>query len=180
MGRPAVFLDRDGTLIEDTHYIADPAAVRLIAGAAQAVTRLRSAGFAVVVITNQSGIARGRISPTAYQAVKARLDGLLEEAGTGLDGTYMCPHHPDADGACDCRKPGTGMFLRAARELGLDLSRSILVGDRWRDVAAAPALGARGILVPTAETPAVEIDQAQRDAIVVPTLAAAVDMITGE
>jgi beta-phosphoglucomutase-like phosphatase (HAD superfamily) len=72
------------------------------------------------------------------------------------------------------------MFLRAARELGLDLSRSILVGDRWRDVAAAPALGARGILVPTAETPAVEIDQAQRDAIVVPTLAAAVDMITGE
>jgi len=177
MDRPAVFLDRDGTLIEDVHYLADPAAVTLVTGAADAVARLRSAGFAAIVITNQSGIARGRITLSAYTAVKARLDGLLEAAGTQLDATYMCPHHPDVDRACDCRKPGAGLFIRAARELSLDLSRSVLIGDRWRDIAASGALGARGILVPSAETPDLDIDQARREAVVAPTLAAAVDMI---
>jgi D-glycero-D-manno-heptose 1,7-bisphosphate phosphatase len=176
-GRPAVFLDRDGTLIEDMHYLADPTAVTLLPGAAQSIARLRAAGFVAVVTTNQSGIARGRITPEAYAAVKARLDALLEASGTQLDATYMCPHHPDVTGPCDCRKPGTGLLTRARRELGIDLSRSVLIGDRWRDIAAAAELSARGILVPSPETPASEVEQAQHDAAVARTLAAAVDMI---
>jgi D-glycero-D-manno-heptose 1,7-bisphosphate phosphatase len=178
-GRPAVFLDRDGTLIEDMHYLADPMAVTLVPGATQAVARLRAAGFAAIVTTNQSGIARGRITPDAYAAVKARLDALLEAGGTRLDATYMCPHHPDVTGPCDCRKPGTGLLTRARHELGIDLSRSVLIGDRWRDIAAAAELSARGILVPSPETSASEIEQARHDAAVARTLAAAVDMIVG-
>ena len=177
--RPAVFLDRDGTLIEDRHYLANPDDVAFIDGAADAVRRLRAAGFAVVVTTNQSGIARGRISDSAYAAVAGRLDAMLAESGVRLDATYMCPHHPDVTGPCACRKPGPGMFLDAARDLELDLGRSVLVGDRWRDIAAAAALHARGILVPSGETPPADIDQAKHAAMVAPNLRAAVDWIIG-
>jgi D-glycero-D-manno-heptose 1,7-bisphosphate phosphatase len=177
--RPAVFLDRDGTLIEDRHYLANPDDVALVDGAVDALRRLRAAGFAVVVTTNQSGIARGHVTPDAYAAVAGRLDAVLAASGVRLDATYMCPHHPDVTGPCACRKPEPGMFADAARDLALDLGRSVLVGDRWRDIAAAPALHARGILVPSAETPSADIDHAQRDAMVLPTLGAAVDWIVG-
>ncbi len=146
-GRPAVFLDRDGTVIEDRDYLSDPAGVRLLPGAARGMRRLADAGYALVIATNQSGIARGLFGEADYRAVRARLDELLAAAGVRLAGTYHCPHHPDFTGPCACRKPAPGMFLRAARELGLDLARSVLVGDRVRDVAPAADLGARAILV---------------------------------
>jgi D-glycero-D-manno-heptose 1,7-bisphosphate phosphatase len=176
-GRPAVFLDRDGTLIHDKGYLASPDDVSLIADAIHAVARLRSAGFAVVIVTNQSGIDRGVIPLSAYAVVEARVAELLRVGGAVLDRTYMCPHHPDVSGPCDCRKPAAGLFRRAAEELSLDLSRSVLVGDRWRDIAAAGPLHARGILVPSAVTPEDDTREAREHATIAPTLTAAVDMI---
>ena len=146
-GRPAVFFDRDGTLIEDLHYLRDPAGVRLLPGTADAVRRLNAAGYAAVVVTNQSGIARGLLTESEYQATARRLDALLAAEGAMLDGHYHCPHHPSLSGPCDCRKPGVLLYRRAAADLHLDPAASWWVGDRLRDVAAASALGGRGILV---------------------------------
>lgn len=147
--RPAVFLDRDGTVIQEREYLADPAGVRLVPGAAEAIRRLRAAGYAVVIVTNQSGIARGLYRESDYRAVAARLDTMLARAGARPDGTYHCPHHPDLTGPCPCRKPGTGMHRRAAEELGLDLAASVYVGDKPTDVEPGLALGGRGVLVRT-------------------------------
>ncbi|MBT8403021.1 MAG: HAD family hydrolase [Gemmatimonadetes bacterium] len=148
-GRPAVFLDRDGTLIEDADYLADPEGVVLIAGAADALARLRAAGFALVVVTNQSGIARGRFTEGDYRRVSARLDELLAEGGVALDASLHCPHHPTYSGPCGCRKPAPGMLVSAAGALGLDLDRSWIVGDKVTDLQAGDAAGAAGILVRT-------------------------------
>jgi D,D-heptose 1,7-bisphosphate phosphatase len=147
--RPAVFLDRDGTLIEERHYLSDPDGVVLLAGVGEALKALRDAGFALVLATNQSGLARGLLSEEDYRAVAGRVEDLLARAGVRLDGIWSCPHHPDVDGPCACRKPGTGMFREAARYLRLDLSRSYFVGDRARDVLPALELGGKGILVLT-------------------------------
>lgn len=147
--RPAVFLDRDGTLMEEKDYLADPEGVALLPGAAEALGLLREAGFALVVVTNQSGIARGLYGMEEYRAVARRLEELLEAHGIRLDATYVCPHHPDATGPCECRKPAPGLFRAAAKDLGLDLSRSFFVGDRSRDVLPARELGGTGILVRT-------------------------------
>ncbi len=147
--RPAVFLDRDGTLIEQKEYLADPDGVVLLPGATDALASLRDARYALVVVTNQSGIARGLYGEAEYQAVSERVNRLLEKAGTPVDATYYCPHHPDLTGPCACRKPGIGMYRRAARELDLDLSASWYVGDKLSDVLPAGALGGRGILVRT-------------------------------
>ncbi len=145
--RPAVFVDRDGTLIEDRDYLADPSGVSLVPGAVEALASLRAAGFALVVVTNQSGIARGLYRLEDYHAVTQRLDAVLGAAGVPLDGTYFCPHHPDYTGPCTCRKPGVGMYVRAAGELGLDLQASWYVGDKITDVLPALELGGQGILV---------------------------------
>jgi D-glycero-D-manno-heptose 1,7-bisphosphate phosphatase len=145
--RPAVFVDRDGTLIVERDYLADPAGVELVDGAAGALRALRGAGYALVVVTNQSGIARGLYTEDDYRRVAARLDHVLEERGVPVDGTYYCPHHPDFTGPCTCRKPGTGMYEQAARDLDLDLAASWYVGDKVADVLPALALGGRGILV---------------------------------
>jgi D-glycero-D-manno-heptose 1,7-bisphosphate phosphatase len=147
--RPAVFLDRDGTLVEERDYLDDPADVQLVRGAADAVRRLRSAGYRVVLVTNQSGIARGLYGEDDYRAVQAHLEALLREAGAPLDATYYCPHHPDFTGSCACRKPGTGMYREAERDLGLTLDQSWYVGDKPTDVGPARVLGGRGILVLT-------------------------------
>jgi D-glycero-D-manno-heptose 1,7-bisphosphate phosphatase len=147
--RAAAFLDRDGTLIEDRHYLRDPADMRLLPGAAGAVRRLNGAGIAAVVVTNQSGIARGLLTEADYAATVERLDALLREAGARLDAHYHCPHLPELSGACDCRKPGALLYRRAADELELDLSRSWWIGDRVRDVMAATTFGGRGMLVLT-------------------------------
>lgn len=148
-----------------------------MAGAAGAIARLRAAGYAIVVITNQSGLARGLITQEQYDAVRRQTDAVFAAAGAALDGTYMCPHHPDITGPCDCRKPGTELYTRAAHDLSLDLARSVLIGDRWRDIAAAAALGARGILIPGPETPTAEAARAAREGVAAATLAAAADAI---
>ena len=153
-GRPAVFLDRDGTLIYDRHYLADPAGVELLPGAAEAVARLNRAGYFVVLVTNQSGIGRGYFGEAEYQAVHRRLVDLLAAEGARLDADYHCPLSPDDPDPEELRKPGAGMFFRAAREHGLDLARSWLIGDRLRDVAPAARLGARAILVRSEQTEA--------------------------
>ena len=147
--RRAVFLDRDGTLIEEGIYLSDPDRVVLLPGTAAALSDLRDAGFMLVVVTNQSGIARGLFSEDDYHAVAQRLDDVLAEAGSPVDATMYCPHHPDFGPACECRKPATGMYRQAAAELGLDLADSYYVGDRVRDVAPARELGGVGVLVRT-------------------------------
>jgi len=177
--RPVAFLDRDGTIIHDDHYINDPARVRLLDGAAAAIARLRAAGTAVVVITNQSGIARGQISEVQYRSVRDRLDALLAAAGTRVDATYHCPHHPDVGGACECRKPGTALYRQAIADLGLDARRTAFVGDRWSDVAAAEQFGGLGLLVPAPETTAADIQRARDTGQLAESLDAAVTRILG-
>ena len=147
--RPAVFLDRDGTLIREREYLADPEGVELLEGVPGALARLRAAGFVLVVVTNQSGIARGLYSLEDYRAVARRVDEVLAREGVLPDATYFCPHHPDHSGPCSCRKPATGMYRQAARELDLDLGQSYFIGDRVKDVLPALALGGKGILVRT-------------------------------
>jgi D-glycero-D-manno-heptose 1,7-bisphosphate phosphatase len=141
----AVFLDRDGTLMVDTDYPRDPAEVRLLPGAAAALARLRERGFRLVVVSNQSGLARGMITPEQAGRVHDRFVECLAAEGIVLDGAYYCPHGPD--GGCDCRKPRPGLLRRAAAELGLDLDRSFAVGDRHRDVEAGVAAGCRAFLL---------------------------------
>jgi histidinol-phosphate phosphatase family protein len=175
--RPAVFLDRDGTLIDDEHYLADPDRVRLRPGAARAVRRLREAGLATVVVTNQSGIARGLFGEAEYEAVRARLDALLAAEGAALDASYHCPHHPDFGEACACRKPGIALFQQAASEHALDLARSAFVGDRFRDVAPAARFGALGVLVPSPDTAFADLERARLQFALATTLDAAVDRV---
>ena len=149
MKRRAVFADRDGTIIEDRHYVADPAHVTLIPGSAEALQRLQGMGFAVVVVTNQSGIGRGLYTLADYRRVAAETDRRLAAAGTVVDATYFCPDAPGGDPRTTCRKPSQVMYRRAAREMGLELAGSYLIGDKRSDVIPARALGAMGILVRT-------------------------------
>jgi D-glycero-D-manno-heptose 1,7-bisphosphate phosphatase len=152
MTRPSgMFIDRDGTIIEDAGYLGDPAGVRLIPGAAEALARLNAAGIPVVVVTNQSGIARGYYGWDQYRAVKARLDSLLAREGARIDATYVCPHHPTVTGPCTCRKPGPRLFEEAAEALRIELGRAVWIGDRMSDVEPALTFGGRGALVLTGE-----------------------------
>ena len=178
--RPAVFLDRDGTLIEDRHYLREAEGVRLLPRAAEAVRRLNLAGLPAVVVTNQSGIARGLLTESDYLSTMDRLDALLAEGGARLSGHYHCPHLPEISGPCECRKPGPLLYRRAAADLGLDLARSWWVGDRVRDIAAAADVGGRGILVLTGagvDEAATAADQGFR---VVPDVSAAVERILAQ
>ncbi len=159
--RRAAFLDRDGTLIRDHHYPRDPDLVEILPGVPEALKRLVQAGYLLVVITNQSGIARGLLTEADYQLVRGRLDALLAAKGVTLDASYHCPHETTISGPCECRKPGTGLHRQAAREMGIDLAKSISVGDRWRDVAPALELGFPGWLVPSHNTPAGDIERAR-------------------
>jgi D-glycero-D-manno-heptose 1,7-bisphosphate phosphatase len=168
--RIAAFLDRDGTIIEDTHYLRDPADMRLVPGAAAAIASLAAAGVLAVVATNQSGIARGIVTEEEYQATRRRLDDLLAAEGVALDASYHCPHAVQLEGDLDCRKPGVGMFLRAARDLDIDLARSLYLGDRQRDVEPGLTLGGTGTLVPSPETGEEELAWAHARGIVAPSL----------
>jgi D-glycero-D-manno-heptose 1,7-bisphosphate phosphatase len=149
--RGAVFLDRDGTLVRDPGYLHDPGQVELLPGVGEGLASLHHAGWPLVVVSNQSGIARGLYGPEAFDAVMERIGALLAPDGVRFAGAYFCPHHPDVTGPCDCRKPGVALFERAARDLALDLSRSWFVGDRLKDVEPATPLGGRGILIETPE-----------------------------
>ena len=175
--RPAVFLDRDGTIIIDRHYLGDPAGVELLPGAAAAIARLNAARIPAILVTSQSGIGRGYFTMEDYGRVSARLDEVLAAEGARLDGSYMCPHAPDADAPCACRKPGVLLYERAMQDHGLDGKRSFFIGDMWRDVAPARAFGARGILIPTHETPPAEREIAALEAEIAPSLGVAIDRV---
>ena len=157
----ALFLDRDGTVIADAHYLADPAGVRLIHGAAEAVRWANAQQVPVFLVTNQSGITRGLITTAQYEATRARTEALLADAGAEIVQTYHCPHWPEVSGPCNCRKPGLGMYQQAATEHELDLARAAYIGDRWRDVQPAMATGGVGVLVPGIETPVDDVEQAR-------------------
>ena len=154
MPREAVFLDRDGTIIEEVHYLSSPEQVRLIPGAADAVRAFNEAGVLVVVVTNQAGVARGYFPESRVREVHEHLSALLGEHGAHIDAYYHCPHHP-TEGvgeyrvACDCRKPKPGLLLTAARDLNIDLSRSWMIGDKSCDAEAGAAAGCRTMLVRT-------------------------------
>ncbi len=147
--KPAVFLDRDGTLVVEKGYLCRPEEVELIPGAARALRELAGAGFLRVVVTNQSGVARGYFGPGAVAVVHEAVRRLLRAGGADVDGWYVCPHHPEFTGPCGCRKPETGLLERAARDLGIDLARSWVVGDKVSDVELARRAGCRAALVRT-------------------------------
>ena len=178
MSRPAVFLDRDGTIIRDHHFIDKPEMVELVPGAARAIRRLNDAKWPVIVVTNQSGIARGFFAEADYEKIRRRVKDLLAQAGGAyVDASYMCPHHPDFTGPCECRKPGTLLFRRAADAHGLDIARSWYMGDKIRDVLPARELGGQGILIPTDDTPQTDIEQARKEFSVASSLDEAVGRI---
>lgn len=178
--RRAVFLDRDGTLIVDKDFLKNPRLVELLPQSTNAVRRLNYALVPVIVVTNQSGIARGLLTEDDYGAVRARIDDLFEERGAFIDDHYHCPHHPDFTGPCTCRKPGIGMFETAIVEHQVNATRSLFVGDRIRDLLPAKAYGARGILVPSAATDSQDVEQALAEGFEVATsLTEAVAMYLG-
>ncbi len=151
---PAVFLDRDGTLIEDIGYPRFPHEVAFYPWSVDAVRALNQAGLAVVVTANQSGVARSILTEPMIEDVRRHLSMLLDAGGARIDAYYYCPHHPEGTveayrSRCGCRKPACGMIERASADLGLDPARSFVVDDKWVDVGAARAAGARGILVRT-------------------------------
>ena len=150
--RPAVFLDRDGTLIEDADYLRRLDQLTLLPWTVDALRLLTRSGFAAVVVTNQSGVARGIVTEDFVRETHAVLDARLAAGGARVDAYYYCPHHPDAAidqyrRQCRCRKPAAGMIEEAASDLALDLSQSWMVGDRWRDIEAGRNAGVRSILV---------------------------------
>ena len=174
----AVFLDRDGTIMEDAHYIKSPDQVRLIPGAAAAVKRINDANIRAIVVTNQSGLARGKFKPEDYEAVRKHFEALLEAEGAHVDASYFCPHHPSITGPCNCRKPATGMFEDAIRDFRLDAGNVAYVGDRWRDVVASKTLGGRGIMISSHMTTDEDRRKAREDGIeTAPDLQAAVEML---
>lgn len=176
--RPGVFLDRDGTVIVDRHYPGDPDAVELLPGAAEAVARLNRAGLPVLLVTNQSGIGRGLISEADFHAVQLRVQELLAAAGARVDGVYHCPHAPDAEPRCECRKPLTGLFRRAAAEHAVAPERSWFVGDRSRDVLPGLELGGMAMLL-TGTREGAETEEVPPQVLRVATLGEAVERILG-
>jgi D-glycero-D-manno-heptose 1,7-bisphosphate phosphatase len=153
-GSIAVFLDRDGTLIEEVDYLERVEQVALYSWSIDGVRLLNRAGIRVFVVTNQAGVARGYFTESVVADVHRHIDSLLASGGARIDAYYYCPHHPEGAveayrRSCECRKPGRGLVDRAAREFGIDPSRSFVVGDRWLDIQLARAVGARAVLVRT-------------------------------
>ncbi len=151
---PAVFLDRDGTMIDDVGYLSRRDDIRWIHGAIDAVAELNRQGFLVCVTTNQAGIGRGLFTPDVVLAIHAHMAATLEANGARVDGWFFCPHHPEAVVApyrvvCDCRKPAPGMIHQATRRFAIDLSQSFVIGDKPLDMGMAAQAGLRGVLVRT-------------------------------
>ena len=152
--KPAVFLDRDGTIIEEVGYIDSPDKVQLIAGADQAIKSFRNAGFKIIVVSNQSGVAHGYFDENTVLLINNRVAESLALNGAIIDAFYFCPHHPDIGDLdyrkdCECRKPKPGMLLQAVEEHEIDLSKSIMIGDKYTDVKAGKSLNLISILVLT-------------------------------
>ena len=188
IGHRAVFLDRDGTICEEVGYLDSIEQLRLIPGSAAAIKLLNERGLKAVVVTNQSGVARGFFSELRLQEVHEELERLLRLEGAYLDGIYYCPHHPSDGsepylGVCDCRKPASGLLFRAAADLGLDLRASYVIGDHHSDVECARGVGAKGILVLTGHG---ENSRAEKEswpsppAYIAPDLHAAVQWVMGD
>ncbi|MDX9816273.1 MAG: HAD family hydrolase [Smithellaceae bacterium] len=150
----AVFLDRDGTINEEVGYLDSLVKLKIIPGAFEAVRLINAAGMKAVVITNQSGVARGLFSEEFVKIVNEQLRVMLGQENAFIDGFYYCPHHP-TEGVghyrqeCDCRKPAAGMLLRAAREMNINLEESYIIGDRYKDMEAGKRVGTKCILVKT-------------------------------
>jgi D,D-heptose 1,7-bisphosphate phosphatase len=147
--RPAIFLDRDGTINEGVGYVNHRSRFRLFPWTVEAIRAIRDEGYVAVLITNQSGVGRGYFSEDSVRQIHLDLKRVLEDAGTSLDGVYYCPHRPDE--GCSCRKPKPGMLLRAAEELDCDLSRSWIIGDNRSDLEAGWSAGTRAALVRTGD-----------------------------
>jgi D-glycero-D-manno-heptose 1,7-bisphosphate phosphatase len=152
--KPAIFLDRDGVVIEDTRYIDSIERVSLIPGSAEVIAALNRAGWTVAIVTNQAGIAHGLFSIETVNEIHEHIAELLRGYGARVDGFYFCPHHPAGEVAehrceCECRKPKPGMLIRAANELDIDLNRSWMIGDRITDLEAGSAVGCKTVLVRT-------------------------------
>ncbi len=152
--RKAVFIDRDGTITEETGYLDHPDKLRLIAGSAEAIKLINDLGMKVIVVTNQSGVARGYFPEQMIKQVHDRLEELLLEKGARIDAIYYCPHHPSAGkppyrSDCECRKPKTGMIDAALQDFDIDVNNSYMIGDKASDMEFAENAGLKGILVQT-------------------------------
>jgi len=173
----AFFLDRDGVIIEQVEYLKDPDAVRLTAGAADALRLIHRNGFLAVVVSNQSGIARKKFTLDELMAVQSRMYALLAEQGEKIDGFYFCPHDPHVD-VCPCRKPKPGMILQAARELDIDVSASFMIGDRPADIETGVNAGCRdGAMVLTGYGEGTAAAARERGYRTAPTLLDAVKLL---
>jgi D-glycero-D-manno-heptose 1,7-bisphosphate phosphatase len=185
MTASGIFMDRDGTLIEEAHYLADPERVKLLPGVVEGLRRLREQGKTLLVATNQSGIARGLYSLEAMHRVNERLEQILRERGVGLDRVYFCPHHPQGSipeltRECDCRKPGTGMLEQGLREFGLLAAESWMIGDKLADIESGRRLGMHTILVLTGygQKTQIELKNSEiKPAYIAADFSAAVDFI---
>jgi len=186
--KPAVFLDRDGTINEEVNYLDNLSELRLIPGAGEGIRLLNQAGFPVVVITNQSGVARGFFPMAFVETVHQRMSEMLRERGASIDAFYFCPHHPEAgrpplNKKCQCRKPGTGMIRMASSQLDLDIPASIMVGDSLSDLKTAWNSGMRSILVLTGHgrktLENLQKEELRRIDCIAPDLLAACRFITG-
>jgi histidinol-phosphate phosphatase family protein len=184
-GKPAVFLDRDGTIIEHVHYLSDVLQVRLLPGAAAAIERLRTAGFACVVVTNQSAIGRGMITEMQLSLIHDEMNRQLAAAGTAVDAIEHCPETPGTDDRSQVehidRKPGPGMLFRATTALGLDLDASWMIGDMLSDVLAGVNAGCRGSILVQTGKGLDEAEKKETDAMfhITEDLTTAADLILG-
>ncbi len=148
-GKRAVFLDRDGVINKEVNYLSEPDEFELLEGTAEALKILKRAGYLLIVITNQSGIARGYFSVETLNDIHTKMRRLLKEQGAFIDDIFYCPHHPKFTGECPCRKPKPGMILEAQKKYGLDLSSSFMVGDKFSDIKAGINAGCKTVFVLT-------------------------------
>jgi D-glycero-D-manno-heptose 1,7-bisphosphate phosphatase len=176
--RPATFLDRDGTIIVERDYLSDPNLVELENGVVEGLRRIAEEGWPLVVLTNQSGIARGYFDLAAAEAVNRRVAQMLAEEGIEIAGWYICPHSPHE--TCSCRKPRPGLAHQAASELELNINGSWMIGDKRSDVALADAIGGRGILVATGHGSCDIAWARAAGALVARDMVAAADIICGK
>jgi histidinol-phosphate phosphatase family protein len=179
--RPAIFLDRDGTVIEHVHYLCDPALIQLLPGVAEALRRFRQAGFARIIVTNQSAIGRGMLTEQRLDEIHTEMNRQLAACGATIDAVYYCPDVPGSDDRTAVenpdRKPGPGMLLRAAADLKLDLAASWMIGDLISDVLAGHNAGCRSILLKSGQTSLAEAHSLGGQFLSAPDLAAAADLI---
>ncbi|RLF36497.1 MAG: D-glycero-beta-D-manno-heptose-1,7-bisphosphate 7-phosphatase [Thermoplasmata archaeon] len=146
MGNKAVFIDRDGTINVNVEYLDNPDDFQMYPGVAEGIKVLRDNGFKVIVVTNQSGIARGYFTEKILEGIHQKMRKELMKKGADVDGIYYCPHHPNDN--CDCRKPNTGLIEKAVEDLDIDLQRSYMIGDRMLDVEAGYRMGLKTVLIP--------------------------------